>query len=55
MSVVTEYVAPPIPTAMCDWVAYMDGEPETCGRGPTEIEALRELCEKLHDVIRMVS
>lgn len=55
MSVVTEYVAPSIPTTMYDWVAYIEGEPETCGRGQTETEALRELCEKLHDVIRMVS
>jgi hypothetical protein len=50
MSIVTEYVAPPVPTTMYDWVAYVDGEEEPCGRGPTEAEALRDLCEKLHDL-----
>lgn len=55
MSVITDYVAPPIPTTMYDWVAYMDGDPETCGRGQTETEALRSLCERLHELLLMCS
>ena len=51
--VVTEYVAPPMPTTMYNWVAYIEGNEESCGRGPTEAEALRDLCEKLHDMLRM--
>ncbi len=45
----TEYVKPPIPTTMFDWMAYIDGEEEDgpTGRGPTELEALRDLCEQL--------
>lgn len=47
--IVTEYVRPPVPTTMYDWVAYVSGEEESgpYGRGPTEAEALRALCEEL--------
>ena len=48
--IVTECVRPPIPTTMFDWVAYIRGDEECqqpCGRGPTEAEALRDLCEQL--------
>lgn len=44
----TEYVAPPVPTTMYDWLASIDGEEHApIGRGPTECEALRDLCEQL--------
>ena len=46
--IATEYVGPPIPTTAYDWVAWVDGDEEGhTGRGPTETEALRDLCEKL--------
>lgn len=47
--IVTEYVRPPIPTTKYDWMAYVSGEEEggPIGRGPTECEALRDLCEQL--------
>lgn len=46
--IVTEYVRPPIPTTMFDWVAYVEGDEEgPTGRGPSEAEALRDLCEQL--------
>ena len=50
MRVVTSYVRPPLPTTMYDWVAYLAGDEEAngpTGRGPTEAEALRDLCEQL--------
>jgi hypothetical protein len=48
VKIVTEYVCPPIPTTMFDWMAYVEGEEEgPTGRGPTETEALRDLCEQL--------
>jgi hypothetical protein len=50
----TEYVRPPVPTTMYDWVAYVEGEEDgegngqkSTGYGPTECEALRDLCEQL--------
>jgi hypothetical protein len=48
----TEYIAPPVPTTMFDWMAYIDGEEDgtgnaLTGRGPTETEALRDLAEQL--------
>ena len=44
----TEYVAPPVPTNMYDWLACIAGEEDMpIGRGPTECEALRDLCEQL--------
>lgn len=47
--IVTEYVRPPVPTTMYDWAAYVSGEEERgpTGRGTTEAEALRDLCEQL--------
>ncbi len=48
--VVTEYVRPPVPTTQWDWVAYISGDEEAngpTGRGATETEALRDLCEQL--------
>lgn len=47
--IVVEYVKPPIPTTMYDWIAYIndDDEKGPTGRGPTECEALRDLCEQL--------
>jgi hypothetical protein len=55
MSIVTEYVAPPVPSSLYDWMAYVEGDEETTGRGPTEAEALRDLCAKLADLVRMNS
>lgn len=48
--IVTQYVAPPVPTREWDWMAHVDGDDEglgPTGRGPTECEALRDLCEQL--------
>lgn len=50
--IITEYVRPPIPTTMFDWVAYIEGDEETTGRGPTEAEALRDLCEQLAEELQ---
>jgi len=52
MTIVTAYVAPPIPTTQFDWVAYIKGDEEAngpTGRGPTECEALRDLCGQLEN------
>ena len=45
----TEYVRPPIPTNRFDWMAFIDGDEEEgpTGRGPTELEAVKDLCEQL--------
>ena len=45
--IITEYIAPPVPSTLYDWVAYPEGEEDITGRGPTEAEALRNLCERL--------
>ncbi len=48
--IVTQCVNPPLPTRQWDWVAYFNGDEEAngpTGRGPTEAEALRDLCEQL--------
>jgi hypothetical protein len=50
MNILTEYVAPPVPSNMYDWMAYIEGELDAggpTGRGPTETEALRDLCSQL--------
>lgn len=54
MLIRTEYVRPPVPTTQYDWVAYVEGEEDGAGEGqqstaygPTECEALRNLCEQL--------
>ena len=54
MSVITEYVAPPVNTDIYDWLAYMDGcaEDGPYGRGASEIDAVKSLCEHLHDTWR---
>jgi hypothetical protein len=49
--VITEYIRPPVPTTMYDWMAYIDGEPDgesngPTGYGPTEADALRNLIEE---------
>lgn len=54
--IVTSYVRPPVPTNQWDWVAYIAGDEDAngpTGRGPTEAEALRDLCEQLYDQLRM--
>lgn len=51
--IVTHCVNPPVPTRQWDWVAYIEGDEEAngpTGRGPTEAEALRDLCEQLADL-----
>ena len=55
MAIITEYVAPPVPSTMYDWLAYVDGQEEEGphGRGPSEVEAVKDLCEQLHDMVRM--
>lgn len=48
--IVTQYVRPPVPTNKWDWMAYIEGDEEAngpTGRGPTEADALRDLCEQL--------
>jgi hypothetical protein len=49
VKIITEYVAPPVPSTQFDWAAWVEGEEEDgpTGRGPTECEALRDLCEQL--------
>lgn len=47
-----EHVKPPIPTTQYDWMAYVDGEEEGfIGRGSTEVEAVKDLCEQLWDMV----
>lgn len=43
----TSYVYPPIPDRKFDWMASIDGEEHMYAYGPTEVEALKELCEML--------
>lgn len=47
--IVTEFVNPPVPSRACDWVAYISGDEADgpIGRGPTECDALRDLCEQM--------
>lgn len=50
MNIVTEFVMPPVGTRKWDWMAYVKGDEEgnlPTGRGETEIDALRDLCEQL--------
>ena len=57
-NIVTEYVCPPVPTTAWDWMAYVKGDEEAnglTGRGPTEAEALRDLCEQLYVQLLMCS
>ena len=51
--IVTEYVAPPVPTTMYDWLAYVEGQDEEGphGRGPSELEAVKDLCEQLAEMV----
>jgi hypothetical protein len=51
--IVTQYVAPPVPTRQFDWVAFVQGDEEhgPTGRGPTEAEALRDLCKQLTQLV----
>jgi hypothetical protein len=50
--VITEYVAPPVPSNIYDWLAYMDGQDEDGphGRGPSELEAVKDLCNQLAEI-----
>jgi hypothetical protein len=46
--IVTECVLPLFPTFQSEWVAYIrDNEDGPTGRGPTEAESLRDLCDQL--------
>jgi hypothetical protein len=52
MRITTSHIAPPIPTRTHDWLATDDetygGEPsDPIGYGATEIEAIRDLLEKI--------
>ena len=48
MIVITEYIAPPVGTDAYDWAAFIEGQEDwLIGRGPTEKDALVDLCEKL--------
>lgn len=53
MSIITAYVAPPVPTDQWDWMACVAGEEEygPVGRGATEVAALCDLCEALWEII----
>jgi hypothetical protein len=55
--IVTRHVAPPVPTRQFDWVAFVQGDEEhgPTGRGPTETEALRDLCEQLAQQVAEVA
>lgn len=47
----TAQINPPIPTTNFDWMAWVDGEEESgpTGRGASEVDALRDLAEQLHE------
>lgn len=48
--IITEFVMPPVPTRKWDWMAYVEGDEDgnlPTGRGESEIDALRDLCEQL--------
>lgn len=50
----TEPVFPPIPTTRFDWMAFLADDEEgnyPTGRGATEAEALRDLCEQLAEMV----
>ena len=50
--IVTEYIRPPVPSTMYDWMAFVRGDEEgPTGYGQTEAEALRDLCEKLVELV----
>jgi hypothetical protein len=59
MSIIkTEWIRPPVPTTAYDWMAYVDGQEDgtgsgqaTTGYGPSEVEALRNLCEQLWEMV----
>ena len=51
MNIVTIRILPPIASAQWDWMAHIEGDEEgPTGYGPTEAEALRELCERLAEL-----
>lgn len=49
MKIRTECIMPPIQMRDLDWLALIDGQEEDgpYGRGPTEVDALRDLAEQL--------
>jgi hypothetical protein len=56
MKVVTSFLYPPIPVRHFDWAAYIEGDEDgtgsgTTGRGETEVDALRDLAEKLAETL----
>ena len=52
--IVTSHVFPPIPMRSHDWCAYHENDVEDLRRygwGPTEVEALKDLAERLYEEI----
>lgn len=48
----TSFDYPPIPIRSADWSAVVDGydEGDPIGRGATELEAITDLLEQLHEI-----
>jgi hypothetical protein len=47
--IVTNFVHPPIPIRIFDWVAHYDDPEGPCGCGATELEAIADLEENHGD------
>ena len=52
MKIITQYIKPPIPIRIYDWVAYLDGNEEDgpYGYGKTECEAIEDLKISMEDM-----
>lgn len=49
----TQHIFPPIPDRSFDWCAYVDGEEDKsdfAAHAPTEVEALKMLCDQLYQM-----
>ena len=53
MQVITHFDHPPIPDRRMDWSAHIDGTEEggPYGRGPTELDAVKDLANELYALI----
>jgi len=53
MQVITHFDHPPIPDRRMDWSAHIDGteEENIYGRGPTELDAVKDLANELYALI----
>ena len=53
MQVITHFDHPPIPDRRMDWSAWVEGTEEegVYGRGPTELDAVKDLANELYALI----